>query len=609
MLVVTDASMHNPDMTLFQNIQLVLDQRASPLLQSFLGARSNLSIMECILKVNTRALCLCCSLPMASQTQEPFLSLGLEFSRCEWVQGIADSLRDVKRIPMNSECFQLGMKCLFLMSTNLAWMRAWPMCDILPFLLMVKKRLTKFNNLESIYMKKLITQTLRQISINKHSYMSAAVSMRVLSGGLEASLLQKNSRGETLLDSTTPQPIQALLLEAQDMSFGSTLTEQRVFTTELLKWLHVTFPVASPISRGKKLTPVVNSAHLDSFWIATTELLTILTQWMPTMLLPLEVEDSSDTDRKQRAKESAGVILDQIQVIERVMVYALRANGEGLRSVVLGALWCGPSGEQIEEDGEVAEERYEPVVGGTVRSGAGAGAGIGRREAGLLYIIRHLDLTVILSDHFLCTKVYMHIVVVLIRLLNTCTREEVELVANLGTVSACLQFLYHGVQVMRSVVPRSALHTAFKQLYPSLVSTMRGVWTSCLQSESAAVYEAILASDVIRVMTEEWLPDTSNLGLKSAHGAIDSIDFQPLMIRFEAALMLRALTFQPVEKLIYELSCRVASAGTVEKELLKMKSTSTKQGASLSRSSAVSVLSTLAQLNIELVNIDLQVKG
>jgi hypothetical protein len=276
----------------------------------------------------------------------------------------------------------------------------------------------------------------------------------------------------------------------------------------------------------------------------------------------------------------------------------------GLLSLVIGALWCSPA-ESIKALDELCDR--EDDCWPTSHLGDSC-ADPSLTEGGLLFLLRHLDLAVVLSEHFLCSKLYCHIVSVLVQLISVCPSEELGVLSGLGIVPACLQFIFHGVEVMRSIVPRTALHASFKQMYPTMVSTMRSIWSCCLMSGNPAIYEAILASDVIRVLIEEWLPDTSNLGLKSSNGSrTDSVDFQPMMIRFEAALMLRLLTVQPVEKLVYELSCRVASAGTVKKEMLKLKSTSTKQGATMSRSSAVSVLATLAQFDVELVNIDMQV--
>jgi hypothetical protein len=604
---VSDDHIFNPDSALLQNAQLLLDLRAPAILQSFLGSRSNISVVECIFKICARVLSLCCSLPVSYLSQDPMMTLGIEFTTCEWVQGIVECLRDVKMIPNTSECFQLGIKCLYLMSVNTSWLRYWPICDVLQFLLLSKKRLLKYNILETGYLRKLIDQTLRQLSIKKHSYVSAAVSMRLLSQGLEATLTSKNSHGDTLLDSAKPQPIQSLLIEAQDMSFGSTLTEQKIFTQELMMWLSFTFPVSSSIEKGKGLSPVVDASHRDSFWKSCSELITVMTQWMPTMLLPMEVEDSNEGDRKQRAKDSASVLMDQVTVIERILLYAMVAEERervGLLSLVIGALWCSPA-ESIKALDELCDR--EDDCWPTSHLGDSC-ADPSLTEGGLLFLLRHLDLAVVLSEHFLCSKLYCHIVSVLVQLISVCPSEELGVLSGLGIVPACLQFIFHGVEVMRSIVPRTALHASFKQMYPTMVSTMRSIWSCCLMSGNPAIYEAILASDVIRVLIEEWLPDTSNLGLKSSNGSrTDSVDFQPMMIRFEAALMLRLLTVQPVEKLVYELSCRVASAGTVKKEMLKLKSTSTKQGATMSRSSAVSVLATLAQFDVELVNIDMQV--
>ena len=597
---VSDECVYNPDISVLQKVQLILDLRTASLLQSYLGPRQNITSQECLFKICSRALSLCLSVPVSLQECEPFISLGYEFSSCEWVHGIVESMRDVKSMPINSECFQLGIKCLFLMSVRTSWLRSWPMCDVLSFLLVVKKRLLRLHTVEAMYMKKLTVQILRQLSINKHSYVSAAVSMRLLSSGLEASLLQKDEKGETVLDTACPQPIQSLLLEAQDMSFGSTLAEQRLFTAELLKWLHFAFPESSPIIGGKRLSPMVEPNHLDMFWKSGGELIRIMMQWMPAMLLPLEVEDSIDKDRKQRAKDSASVIIKQVTVIERILLYAMvadDANNVGLVSMVVNAMWHKPS----------TEEESTDEINSIHQSGEETAGKFTRRETGLLFLLQQIDVTVVLSEHFLCTKVYMHIVAAVVRLMKICNTEELEMLCNLGTISACLQFILHGIGVIRSIVPRASLHAAFKLLYPSLVNTMRSVWEFCLSSRSPVVYDAVVNSNIVRVLVEEWIPDTSNIGLKSARGVVDSIDFQPLMVRFEAALMLRIVNDNPVEKVVYELSSRAASAATVKKEMMKMKSTSTKLGASLARSSAVTILATLAQFNAELINVDLQV--
>eukprot|EP00602_Paraphysomonas_sp_CaronLab_P012194 CAMPEP_0185044780 /NCGR_PEP_ID=MMETSP1103-20130426/43620_1 /TAXON_ID=36769 /ORGANISM="Paraphysomonas bandaiensis, Strain Caron Lab Isolate" /LENGTH=2943 /DNA_ID=CAMNT_0027585053 /DNA_START=1363 /DNA_END=10194 /DNA_ORIENTATION=- len=547
-----------PDPAVWQRVQAMVDARVVVHIQNFLDA-STTQTCAYALKLCYRSLMYCARLAPSTITEEPFASLAEQLTAHPWVHGIVEVLRD-KRTRLSSEVFMLATKCLYAMTTNNLWMRYWPLCDVLPFLVSSKKMMLGQPNVE--IQKRLVNKILGAISVKNSSYVSAAVSIRILSA---------NTLPNVVVDGNMiiPMTAKGLLAEANDLAFGSTLNEQLKFCDSLESWVQRVFDTQLSCGTG---------CDEGECWDTSGALVCKITSWIPAMSMPVEIE-YKDSDRKHRANQSGEIIIRQVQVIEKILLHLLSSKHPQAFDIAVQVLWSKSNISQMLDDVSEFEMEHDA-------------------DGGLVAVLKHLETANSAAENFLSVRVQLSIVHVLVGIIEVSSGNDLTLFCRLGIADCCLRFISHCMKLMRVVVRRTALHGEFKRLHNSLIRTIRSVWEALVSCGSGDVQDVMCASGITKTLIKDWLPDVCNLGIQNAS---KSKDISVFIVRFEAICMLRQVLVykDKAEKLMFDLSRHVVAESVVVKESSKLRSISTKKGAGLLRVSAGHVLALLAEWNVE----------
>jgi hypothetical protein len=383
-----------------------------------------------------------------------------------------------------------------------------------------------------------------------------------LMNGSFVGILSKYGLWSDLFSSKRRMPLEALFHEANDLSFGSTLSEQIKFSDSLARWIHsTTITDSALISCGDGV------ADPEEFWSQVGVIATHVCHWLPNLTLPLEIEDR-DKDRQTRAHLSADVIVKQVQAAQTLMLSSLAANGEGAMSLIVGCLWTKSS------------------------------KGIEGNATGLLVLLSQIETAPAMVEKFLSLRVEIQIIATLCEILSATPAPSVHLLCEVGVVSACCQFLRHCVTVMHKVIKRAGLHKEYQRFHGTLVASWRRVWGTLFRC-GPEVHSMVLDSGILGTMICDWLNDLTLLSLpqsKSPHSPLDG-----LLVRREVIHLLRALClFKPqIERILFHITRHLLESSAIPTELEKLRSEKTSHGSSALRVSALHVVALLAELNLE----------
>lgn len=600
-----------PDSLLIQHCQLFLDIRASSILQTLLSS-NDIVTKTTLLKSCVRILSICYSLESSVKHESLFKSLSDEFTSASWIQGLSFILRD-KHVQVNSEAFLLCLQYLLLMSSCNHWMRYWIECDILTLLINCKRRLD--GHLELATCRKTVDNIIRQIVVNKSSYINATIALRLFSSNVENKFV-------TSFITDKPSTVHSLLIDATDLSFGSTLSEQIKFTDQLFQWYRDVFPLTNTLDRNNNEQNNKNISNPESFWTASLELVEQISSWICTLALPLEVEERDKTKRDKH-RTISGVIVQQISIIECIISHAMcsKDSSRALQTLTT-VLWSKsatitnddqtiknpptfdddnisiPSPRLSESNGSVLHQKGQPKV---------------YSENGLLTCLRHLMVTNIISDNFDTCKVQLQIVSTVIRLLSFCSSSDIESLCDMGIIYSLMQFVTETFKLMKNIIPRSAYHGPFIKVHLPLMYTIRNIFNTLLSiSFPPIVHEHIIDSGVMQFIIEYCIGDMSILHIHGqSSSSVSSLEIDNLILRYESLNILRIVQQRKdtCEKIMYHISELLISNNIINKEIMKLKSSNNKKGDKLSKSSAVAILAVLAEYNSEKIDSKLEVSA
>jgi len=133
-------------------------------------------------------------------------------------------------------------------------------------------------------------------------------------------------------------PIQPVLADAKDLSFGSTLNEQVVFTDQLIEWIGYNLPVELPYGCfDNNSTPIVNKG--DEFWVPLFELAQFMSSWISKLCLELQINDSQ-ASKKEKTTLSCTTAKRQLTIIERILLHGLHAKHPMANAAVITCMWA-----------------------------------------------------------------------------------------------------------------------------------------------------------------------------------------------------------------------------------------------------------------------------
>jgi serine/threonine protein kinase len=548
-----------PEGQWWQKIQVVLDARCGARLQSNFSS-ADVTTKLSLLKLCQRALLVCLALPGELMEAEPFLSLGQDFSSAGWVHGISEMLRTKTT---NADLAVNAIMCLRLMAHRAGFMRSWSVFQIMPILCNVAKQPGR----DYAILRLEAQATLKLATASSPAATEALITLRV--PNLEAV--------QGMIHVT---PIVNLLIEANDMSFGSTLEEQKRFAMDALSWMNSVFPAEVPFS-------VLAQHNFDdrdaSQWNTLFDVAAQVISWVPKLCLALVVTDAQDSSKREKTQTSCLVAIKQLQIVERIILYALSSGHPSAAACVVRCLWAAgtPMDAQSAKSESVkyALQLIESQINGN----------------GLIACIDQLTSTGTFIDTFLSLRLQFTIMHVITRLMKYGSADILSLMCSCGIVRTVDKFLQGAFLIMKDV-PRLGQQGLFMKQYKEMTSCLREVWGVLVGTRDGRVYEDILDLNLIQKMVQDWLPSMISISF----GNIDP-DYNPLAIRVEALRMLQTLVAQipASDRLIAEVVRWVMVADTIRKELTTLRTVSTKKGTSNAKRTAAEVLATLASISAE----------
>lgn len=564
---VVPSGRYYPEGQWWQKIQVVLDARCGARLQANFSS-GDAGTKLALLKLCQRALTVCLSLPGELMESEPFLSLGRDFTSAGWVHGISELL---KTKATNPDLGVNAMLCLRLMAHRAGYMRSWSVFQVMPILCNVARHPGR----DYTTLRTEATTTLRLAAISAPLAVQALITLRV--PNLDA------VQGMTYVT-----PVSNLLVDANDMSFGSTLEEQRKFSDELLNWMNAVFPAEVPHSI---LAQHNFSSGEANRWELLFDMAAQVVSWVPKLCLALVVTDAQDAARREKTQTSCSVAIKQLQVVERILMYAVSSGHPGAAACVARCLWAAFTA--VDASGARSDTmKYALRLIESQTDGNG-----------LIACMDQLTSTGTYIDTFLSLRLQFTIMHTISRLIKYGSTEILQLMTACGVVRTVDKFLQGAFVVMKDV-PRLAQQGLFAKQYKDMIASMREAWGVLVGTRDPRIYEDILDLNLLQRLVQDWLPSTVSI----TFGNIDP-EYNPLVMRVEALRMLQTLILHlpASERLVAEVTRWVMVSDTVRKELATLKSTSTKKGTANSKRLAAEALAALAAINAEIVDQELLV--
>jgi hypothetical protein len=152
--------------------------------------------------------------------------------------------------------------------------------------------------------------------------------------------------------------VQAVVAEARDLAYGSTLSEQQTFGTLLTEWVARVFPSELPAGAPGGVGGGAGSAvqypqgtSRDAMWKGLYEVCHRLCAWLPKLCLALQIDPRGHTSgtataHREKMLASAAAARQQIQAVERILLHALWAGDPGAAAAAVGCVWAPPEQAQ-----------------------------------------------------------------------------------------------------------------------------------------------------------------------------------------------------------------------------------------------------------------------
>ena len=444
--------------------------------------------------------------------QDPYLSIGRQFSSEGWVHGAADVLRG----KLNDADQPLAAaECLSLMARRREWMRAWALFDVLPVLVYMSRVPNK-------HLAAARDEALAALHHSSHSRPEGAAAMSALGMGGHAASHVGTGSGTGGAIASTPGSnsvsLDTLVAEAQDLGFGSTLTEQHKFADTLTDWVSYTFPNELPLlststtADGRVRYPA-DIRDIDTFWEGLYEVCGCLVMWLPKLCMALQIDAHSSGAKRDKMLSSASVACKQIKA-------------------VVGCVWAPP-----------AQQEAARLLGSA-------------DSCGMLPCLDQLATAGRYADPFASLQLQGQIVRTLCRLIQAdhqrkqrSSRSRVPplsaptllltALVDCGLVRSMTLFLLCVVDTVHDASKDKSMIPNFTKEHKAIFSAAGLVWETLISLHDAQVVEEIIDAGILRKLAETWLPCSQSITLIGV--AADAI-YNPLMLRTLALTMMQTLT-------------------------------------------------------------------
>eukprot|EP01032_Pedospumella_encystans_P012538 gene12538-14500_t len=475
-----------PEGQWLQKVQAILDARCAARLQANFSS-SDVTTKISLLKLCQRALNLCLSVPGELMEAEPFLSLGKDFSSAGWVSGISDLL---KSKVTNLDVSLNAAVCLRLMSHRATYMRAWSVFQVMPILCV----LSRYPGKDFASLRLEAIAALKMSTVNAPIATQAMITLRV--PHLES------VQGMTHLPSAV-----SMLIEANDISFGSTLAEQKRFAETALDWVNSLFPAEVPFSTLAAHNFVPSESNK---WETLFDLAAQVVTWVPKLCLALVVSDVQDAVKREKTHTSCEVAKKQLLIVERILLYALASQHPAAPACIVKCLWAAnSSAEAYESKEEGVRSALALIESHTCGNG-------------LIACMDQLTSSGTYIDTFLSLRLQYTIMQTISRLVKYGNTEVLHLLCSCGVVRLVDKFLQGAFAVMKDV-PRLSQQGMFSRQYKEMISSMRDVWNVLVGTRDSRVYEDILDLGIFQRLVHEWLPCSGQISFAT----VDP-DYNPL---------------------------------------------------------------------------------
>tara|TARA_A100001015_G_C14937638_1_gene691153 strand:- start:627 stop:1430 length:804 start_codon:yes stop_codon:yes gene_type:complete len=242
-------------------------------------------------------------------------------------------------------------------------------------------------------------------------------------------------------------PVDDLLAEANDMRFGSTLSEQDDFSKELTDWVAFNLPSELPKRQLRDADSSTAAViHSDDWWNGLYSMAYNLSAAVPKMCLSLAIKDfnASGEEKKEKQERSCRVSIRQIGIVERILLSAYQEGDSGALPAIIGCLWMPKEDQDRDEEDEDDEEPKPSVV-------------LDAAGTGILSCMEHLTGSGVYLDPFESLRVQFSIMQLLVRLVRASSErgpgsELLQSLLDVGVVRVMCNFLMSCYDILSSVM-------------------------------------------------------------------------------------------------------------------------------------------------------------
>ena len=463
-----------------QRCQAMVDCKCAQRLQSFFGTSDDV-IKLSLLKLLAGVLAYCQYLPakVSLSPRLPFDQLGRDFTSPGWTSGVAEVLRSKAS---NVDMLGYAVLCCKLMAHRRDWMRSWAPFQVLPSLCSLSVRPTK----QYSPIRADCKESLRMASIHNPSNLKALLTLRLLPS-------------ESLESFPRPAPLSDLLVEARDISFGSTIAEQTKFADILVVWLseclstaNIQSPSQSSVSlKDGDLELLMELSELLVQWLTRLSSMVVMRLFQPvpadSRTLPAGASTSQTRadvlSSKEKLRMSSEVVFKYIQSLRLLCDYFMAVRHPKLVQLVICCL-CGPPSARL--------------TGQTDRIEADSGDG------GYLRVLENVTATYDVET-FIPLQMMLQLLHCIAVFISQSGKEILGTICSCDIVRVIFKcFVY--CEKMSGEVLRMQRETAFwRTAARDMRTALRDVWTALLSSEDPRVYEDIVDCGILQRLFENWL--------------------------------------------------------------------------------------------------------
>jgi hypothetical protein len=420
---------------IWQALQVLLDSRAISQLEALFYAADH-TLRHKVLKIYESIMRPLSRLRPNLIVLEPFKSIGFTLSSFGWVQGLITLVRGSKS-QADTDDQSVAASCLGFLACQPSWMRAWVSCDVMTAL-----------------------SSAAEQSSNDKAQKAAKVSIvaaAAQSPELIDAMLDLNMPVNSTLNATRNISSAALVEEANDLMFGSTLHEQSTFTDKLCSYSRL-------ICSGGD-TPLGDIHCLERVTL-------LMGKWIPKMAASLEVlSDKSKVDL------CGSVILRQLDFLEEFIMYALRRHSS---DAVKTLATCLLSSESTAD---------EPL--------------------GLLLCFDRLVAMKSYINSDICVKIQLKIIDFLSVLIIEKRGDLIDVLHSTGAFRSCIGFIDANIESVRQLSKSKG--QVMRDIDILSFYSIR-LWGDMLASGSTKVQQSIINTDIISRICQDWASDCSSFG-------------------------------------------------------------------------------------------------